>query len=138
MAHRLATGSYSFITKLYEIVNDRSSDAIILWSNNNSDNSFVVCDVKEFCKRILPKSVELGRNFSEFVSELRYHRFQRTGRFEFGHENFVRSRPWLLKRMVPSKAWSDKLGAKLKVKRDKAKARKARAKVVRLLENLQI
>ena len=50
----------------------------------------------------------------------------------------MRSRPWLLKRMVPSKAWNDKFGAKLKAKRDKAKAKKARAKVVRLLENLQI
>lgn len=74
----------------------------------------------------------------EFVSELRYHRFQRIGRFEFGHENFARGRPWLLKRMVPSKTLDDEFRAKLKAKRDKAKAKKARAKVVRLLENLQI
>ncbi|KAF2604082.1 hypothetical protein F2Q70_00027587 [Brassica cretica] len=32
--------------------------------------------------------------------------------------------------MVPSKAWNDKFGAKLKAKRDKAKAKKARAKVL--------
>ncbi|KAJ4902667.1 hypothetical protein Rs2_16618 [Raphanus sativus] len=137
MVHRIATGSNSFFTDLYEIVNDHSSDAIISWSNN-SNSSFVVWDVEEFCKRILPKSVWFGRNFSEFVSELRYHRFQRIGRFEFGHENFARGRPWLLKRMVPSKTLDDEFRAKLKAKRDKAKAKKARAKVVRLLENLQI
>lgn len=134
MAHRSATGSYSFFMELYEIVNDHSLDAIISWTNN-SNNSFIVWDVPLFCTRILPKSVEFGKNFSEFVSELRHHGFLRIGWFEFGH---VRSRPWLLKRMVPSKAWNDKFGAKLKAKRDKAKAKKARAKVVCLLENLQI
>ncbi|KAL0773818.1 hypothetical protein Bca101_038969 [Brassica carinata] len=111
MAHRSATGSYSFFMELYENVNDHSLDAIISWTNN-SNNSFIVWDVPRFCTRILPKSVEFGKNFSD--------------------------RPWLLKRMVPSKAWNDKFGAKLKAKRDKAKAKKARAKVVRLLENLQI
>ncbi|CAG7906796.1 hypothetical protein BRARA_D01228 [Brassica rapa] len=121
-----------------EIEEDRkrkhhSLDAIISWTNN-SNNSFIVWDVARFCTKILPKSVEFGRNFSEFVSELRHHGFQRIGWFEFGHINFVRSRPWPLKRMVPSKAWDEKL----KAKRDKAKAKKARAKVVRLLENLQI
>ncbi|KAG2286693.1 hypothetical protein Bca52824_046297 [Brassica carinata] len=112
--------------ELYENVNDHSLDAIISWTNN-SNNSFIVWDVPRFCTRILPKSVEFGKNFSEFVSELRHHGFLRIG-----------CRPWLLKRMVPSKAWNDKFGAKLKAKRDKAKAKKARAKVVRLLENLQI
>ncbi|CAH8385097.1 unnamed protein product [Eruca vesicaria subsp. sativa] len=137
MAHRSATGSYSFLTELYEIVNDHSLDGIISWSKN-SNNSFVVWDVDQLCTKVLPKSVEFGRNFSEFVSELLYHRFHRIGRFEFRHEKFVRSQPWLLKRMVPSKASNDKFGGKLKAKRDKAKARKVRAKVVRLLENLKI
>ncbi|KAF8112017.1 hypothetical protein N665_0069s0043 [Sinapis alba] len=92
----------------------------LLSVNKNNKNSFIVWDVNQFFTRILPKSVEFGRNFSEFVSELCYHRFQRIGQFEFGHENFPRSRPWLLKRMR------------------QRKTRKVRAKVVRLLENLQI
>ncbi|CAN7017380.1 unnamed protein product [Brassica oleracea var. botrytis] len=76
MAHRSATGSYSFFMELYENVNDHSLDAIISWTNN-SNNSFIVWDVPRFCTRILPKSVEFGKNFSEFVSELRHHGFLR-------------------------------------------------------------
>ncbi|CAA7017730.1 unnamed protein product [Microthlaspi erraticum] len=133
MTHSLPTGSYTFFIQLYSVVNDRSSDQIISWSNNNS--SFVVRDVDEFRRRVLPESAEFGRNFSEFVSELRYHRFQRIGRFEFAHENFVRGRPELLRKMVPRKAWNEKFAERLQVKRAKAKAR---YKVVRLLQNLQI
>ncbi|CAA7058645.1 unnamed protein product [Microthlaspi erraticum] len=139
MTRSLPTGSYTFFIQLYTIVNDRSSDQIISWSKNcNNNSSFVVREVDEFRRRVLPESAEFGRNFSEFVSELLYHRFESIGRFEFVHENFVRGRPELLRKMVPRKAWNEKFAERLKVKRAKAKARKARSKVVHLLQDLQI
>lgn len=123
--------------RVYQIVDDPSLDPIISWSKSN--NSFIVWNLKELRQVISPKYVELGRNFLQFISELKRHGFKRikgSGHLEFGHDDFVRGQPQLLKKMVV-KTWTERM-EKNKAKRARAKARKARVKVEYLLQNLQI
>lgn len=130
-------GLSSFYIKLYQVVDDPSSDAIISWSEE-SNNSFIIRNVGEFCTTILPKYREFGFNFSRFFSKLRPHGFQRVrgrpGLMEFGHEDFVRDSPERLKNMAV-----ESLSAKRRAKRAaKAKAKKARVQVECLLQHLRI
>ncbi|AEE35993.1 Winged helix-turn-helix transcription repressor DNA-binding protein [Arabidopsis thaliana] len=123
---------YNFYMRVYEVVDDASTDAIISWSESN--NSFIIWNVGEFYRRILPKYVDLGTNLSRFFSNLRSHGFKivkgRTGVLEFGHEDFIRDKLELMKKMV-----SDKRKAR---KAAKSKARKARVQVEFLFQHLQI
>ncbi|CAH2079853.1 unnamed protein product [Thlaspi arvense] len=128
MVQSFQSGLNSFFVRLYQIVDDPSSDSIVSWSQTN--DSFVLWDLGAFRTRILPKSTEFGRNISEFVSELRYQRFKQFGRFEFGRRDFVKSK--LLKKKV------EMFDAKRQAKKAKAKAKKARKQVENLFQNLQI
>ncbi|CAA7055312.1 unnamed protein product [Microthlaspi erraticum] len=138
MTHSFPRGLPSFYIRVYKIVDDPSLDPIISWSKSN--NSFIVWNVEEFCRVISPKSVGLGRSISRFFCDLRYHGFKRIngrpGRLEFGHDDFVRGQPQLLKKMMV-KTWTERM-EKNKAKKARAKARKARVKVEHLLQNLQI
>ncbi|CAH2080025.1 unnamed protein product [Thlaspi arvense] len=101
MTHSFPKGLHSFNIRIYKIVDDHLLDPIISWSESN--NTFIVWDLKWLCKKILPKCVGLGRNYPHFFSELQYRGFERVNGFEqleFGHENFVRGQPHRLRKMV--------------------------------------
>lgn len=115
-------------------MDDPSLDPIISWSKSN--NSFIIWNLGELRRKFLPKSIEFGSNISQFVSELQYYGFKRVkgpGQLEFGHDDFVRGQPELLKKMMV-KSWT----AKRKAKQAKAKAKKARKQVESLLQHLHI
>lgn len=56
-----------FLSKTYDMVDDPSTDSVVSWSGNN--NSFVVWDVPEFARDLLPKFFK-HNNFSSFVRQL--------------------------------------------------------------------
>ncbi|CAH8276030.1 unnamed protein product [Arabidopsis lyrata] len=101
MALNFPKGIAAFHVKVYKVVEDPSTDAIISWGKDN--NSFVIWNLEE-----LISSKILWRfhcmKFPEFHSELRYYGFQRikngSGELEFGNEDFVRGQPERLKNMV--------------------------------------
>ena len=56
-----------FLNKTYDMVDDPSTDVVVSWSANN--NSFVVWNVPEFARDLLPKFFK-HNNFSSFVRQL--------------------------------------------------------------------
>lgn len=56
-----------FLSKTYDMVDDPSTNSVVSWSS--SDNSFVVWNVPEFQKDLLPKYFKHS-NFSSFVRQL--------------------------------------------------------------------
>lgn len=56
-----------FLTKMYQIVNDPNTSAIISWSSNNK--SFIIFDQMKFTTEILPNYFKHS-NFSSFVYQL--------------------------------------------------------------------
>ncbi|CAA7055310.1 unnamed protein product [Microthlaspi erraticum] len=135
MANSFPRGLPSFYIRVYQIVDDPSLDPIISWSKSN--NSFIVWKLREFYKEIVLKSAEFDRCFSRFFYNIHRHGFKRIkgppGILEFGHENFVRGQPQLLRKMMVKTRLE-----KLEKKRAKSRARKDRVNVEHLLENLQI
>ncbi|XP_010495279.1 PREDICTED: heat stress transcription factor A-5-like [Camelina sativa] len=126
-------GLSSFYVRVYQVVDDPSTDSIISWSSNNS---FLIWNVGKFRRKIMPTCVEFGFNFSSFVSKLRSHGFKRVkgpGQLEFGDEYFVVDQPQLLKLMMV-----EALRTKRNAKKAKARAKKDRVQVEGLLKHLQI
>lgn len=56
-----------FLSKTYDMVDDISTDSVVSWSSNNK--SFVVWNVPEFSKELLPKFFK-HKNFASFVRQL--------------------------------------------------------------------
>lgn len=56
-----------FLGKLYDLVEDSSTNDVVSWSDDN--NSFVVWKVAEFSRDLLPKYFKHS-NFSSFVRQL--------------------------------------------------------------------
>ncbi|KFK25540.1 hypothetical protein AALP_AA8G128300 [Arabis alpina] len=85
----------SLWTKLYEMVNDPSTDSIVLWSQNG--NSFIVWNQYEFCNDILP-SLSQSRVLSIFTRRLGTFGFRKvmSEEYEYANDNFVRGRPELV------------------------------------------
>ncbi|KAG2307684.1 hypothetical protein Bca52824_027432 [Brassica carinata] len=130
----------SFYIQLYKIVDDRSSDPIISWSKS-SPNTFVVWDLKKLRRDILMKSsygVLLGRNFTEFIANLRSHGFRSVlkgfGELEFEHDDFTRDFVTKKKKMV--KAFSDKFDAQIKAIKCRFKSKKSSSSSSLIVEHL--
>jgi len=60
-------GTPPFLTKIYDMVEDPSTDSVVSWST--SCNSFVVWDSHKFCTNILPRYFK-HNNFSSFIRQL--------------------------------------------------------------------
>ncbi|XP_010428835.1 PREDICTED: heat stress transcription factor A-4a-like [Camelina sativa] len=134
MVHKFPRGLSPFYVRIYQVVDDPTTDSIISWSK--SYDSFIIWNVREFRRKIMPTCVEFGRSFSWFLSKLRSYGFKRVngaGQLEFGNEYFVADQPGLLKYMM-----NEALTAKRKAKMAKAKARRDRVQVEGLFKHLQI
>lgn len=96
----------TFVSKLHEMVNDSQYQHLISW--NFSGTSFVVCNIMEFSRELLPKHFK-HNNFSSFVRQLNMYGFHKVNKsprghrtmaenqiWEFSHSKFIRERPDLL------------------------------------------
>ncbi|KAJ2854056.1 hypothetical protein FB639_006436, partial [Coemansia asiatica] len=99
----------TFVSKLHEMVNDGQYQHLISW--NFSGTSFVVCNIMEFSRELLPKHFK-HNNFSSFVRQLNMYGFHKVNKsprghrtmaenqiWEFSHPKFIRDRPDLLEQI---------------------------------------
>lgn len=86
-----------FLTKLYQLVDDPNTTALIAWTDDKG-LSFTVHKTDEFARDILPKYFKHS-NFSSFVRQLNQYGFhkQNPDKWMFGHDSFRKDRPDLLK-----------------------------------------
>ncbi|KAK9720909.1 hypothetical protein K7432_003857 [Basidiobolus ranarum] len=96
----------NFVHKLHGMVIDKQYQHLISW--NYSGTSFIVCNIMEFSKEVLPKHFK-HNNFSSFVRQLNMYGFHKVNKsprghrtlaenqiWEFSHPKFLRGRPDLL------------------------------------------
>ncbi|KAI9001637.1 HSF-type DNA-binding-domain-containing protein, partial [Gaertneriomyces semiglobifer] len=97
--------SKQFVRKLRNMVADRQYQHLISW--NYSGTSFIVCNVLQFSREVLPKHFK-HNNFSSFVRQLNMYGFHKVNKsprgsrtlaenqvWEFSHAKFLRDRPHL-------------------------------------------
>lgn len=86
-----------FLTKLYQLVSDPSTTELVSWTDVDG-LSFTVHKPSDFGRDVLPKYFK-HNNFSSFVRQLNQYGFhkQNPDKWMFGHENFRKGRPDLLK-----------------------------------------
>ncbi|CAK8572824.1 unnamed protein product [Lathyrus sativus] len=84
-----------FLSKIYEMVSDPSTNVIVSWSSTNK--SFIVWNQHDFSKDLLPKFFK-HNNFSSFIRQLNTYGFRKVDQeqWEFANEDFVRDQPHLM------------------------------------------
>jgi osomolarity two-component system response regulator SKN7 len=96
----LVNGIPDFIVKLYKMLMETIGE-VVSWSETG--NSFVIIDIFEFTKNLLPSHFKHG-NFASFVRQLNKYGFnkvktddaKKAQTWEFCHSNFRKGQPLLL------------------------------------------
>ncbi|KAI8047592.1 HSF-type DNA-binding-domain-containing protein [Gilbertella persicaria] len=101
-----SNSSNTFVHKLYNMVVDTQYQHLIAW--NYTGSSFIVCNIMEFSRDVLPKHFK-HNNFSSFVRQLNMYGFHKVNKsprghrtlaenqiWEFSHSKFIKDRPDLL------------------------------------------
>ncbi|CAN8274481.1 unnamed protein product [Cochlearia groenlandica] len=90
---------WHFAAVLYKVVDRKSTDSIISWSENG--NSFIIWDVDAFCKDVIIRYFGLTK-FPFFAYKLKTFEFDEveSGRLEYANELFVRGKPELTAEMA--------------------------------------
>ncbi|CAI0408096.1 unnamed protein product [Linum tenue] len=100
-----------FLSKTFDLVDDRGLDAVISWGADGV--SFVVWDPVEFSRTVLPRNFK-HNNFSSFVRQLNTYGFRKidADKWEFANEGFQQGQKHLLRniqrRKTPS-SWKSRL-----------------------------
>ncbi|KAI9010903.1 HSF-type DNA-binding-domain-containing protein [Phycomyces nitens] len=81
----------TFVHKLYNMVIDSQYQHLIAWSYTGS--SFIVCNIMEFSRDVLPKHFK-HNNFSSFVRQLNMYGFHKVNKSPRGHRTLAENQIW--------------------------------------------
>ncbi|CAO0796067.1 unnamed protein product [Mucor circinelloides] len=81
----------TFVHKLYNMVVDHQYQYLIAW--NYTGSSFIVCNIMEFSKDVLPKHFK-HNNFSSFVRQLNMYGFHKVNKSPRGHRTLAENQIW--------------------------------------------
>ncbi|KAI8984415.1 HSF-type DNA-binding-domain-containing protein [Mycotypha africana] len=84
-------GNTTFVHKLYNMVVDNQYQYLIAW--NYTGTSFIVCNITEFSKEVLPKHFKHS-NFSSFVRQLNMYGFHKVNKSPRGHKTLAQNQIW--------------------------------------------
>ncbi|KAL1929681.1 hypothetical protein VTP01DRAFT_1819 [Rhizomucor pusillus] len=81
----------TFVHKLYNMVVDSQYQHLIAW--NYTGSSFIVCNIMEFSRDVLPKHFK-HNNFSSFVRQLNMYGFHKVNKSPRGHRTLAENQIW--------------------------------------------
>ncbi|KAI8337065.1 HSF-type DNA-binding-domain-containing protein [Chlamydoabsidia padenii] len=81
----------TFVHKLFNMVLDDQFQHLIAW--NYTGSSFIVCNIMEFSKDVLPKHFK-HNNFSSFVRQLNMYGFHKVNKSPRGHRTSAENQIW--------------------------------------------
>ncbi|KAI8373774.1 HSF-type DNA-binding-domain-containing protein [Blakeslea trispora] len=81
----------TFVHRLYNMVEDEQFQHLIAW--NYTGASFIVCNIMEFSRDVLPKHFK-HNNFSSFVRQLNMYGFHKVNKSPRGHRTLAENQIW--------------------------------------------